>query len=121
MQILVMVSFAAASSRLTLDSHNPALIGGKSAASAGAAAISVASRIRCDRMVLSFADSAGSDDEQVDELVDWRGLQRGGVQREIEYRALLPGGESAGEVGPEFLDEDRDPLLAATAVTDRVF
>src|SRR5690606_11030917 len=57
-----------------------------------------------------------SDDEQVDELVDRRGLEALAVLAQGEDPIALLGREAAREVRPELLQQQRNPLGATAAV-----
>src|SRR5688572_14614023 len=62
-----------------------------------------------------------SDHEQIDELVYRGALEARAVEAQIEDRAALPLGQTAPEVGPELLDQDRHAFVAAAPVPDGVF
>src|SRR5262245_35466369 len=62
-----------------------------------------------------------SDHEKVDEFVHRRCCERSGVERDVEYPLLLFLGEAPGEVGPEFIDQQRNAVLAPSAMPYGIF
>src|SRR5690606_902196 len=67
------------------------------------------------------AAARDSDDIQVHVLVHRHGFQRGLVQRRVQDALLLAGGELARQVAAELGFQERDAVLAAALVANRVF
>src|SRR5262249_48133185 len=58
---------------------------------------------------------------ELDVIVDRHGFEARLVERHVEDSLLARGRKTPGEIGAEFLDQERDAFGAAPLVSDRIF